>query len=346
MKEDSPMKRLCVLTSILLMVCLAFQVSEAQNRKAGINAAAFLKIGVGARQVGLGSAVTSVSGDVNNMYWNPAGIALTKDQSLQASFTYNKWFADLTQSAAAVSYNIKDIGTVGLGFMTFGLSGIPADRDVYPGNAALEALQIDEATSSTYDYRDMVMQLTFARNITDQLSLGVTVKYISEKIDDQSASSVAFDFGSVYNIGVLDWKIGARLSNLGSDIKFYDFGAQIPLTFSLGTSMIPYKDDMNQILLTVDGVKPQDGMQYYFLGGEYMFMNMVAIRGGYKFNYTGVDDGGTGFSPAVKTTVEAFTAGAGFKVALGEYDVHLDYAYTKMDLVDAVHRVTLAIDMK
>ena len=84
------MKRLCVLTSILLMVCLAFQVSEAQNRKAGINAAAFLKIGVGARQVGLGSAVTAVSGDVNNMYWNPAGIALTKDQSLQASFTHSQ----------------------------------------------------------------------------------------------------------------------------------------------------------------------------------------------------------------------------------------------------------------
>ena len=52
------------------------------------------------------------------------------------------------------------------------------------------------------------------------------MKYISEKIDDQNASSVAFDFGSVYNIGVLDWKIGARMSNLGSDIKFYDFGSR------------------------------------------------------------------------------------------------------------------------
>ena len=341
------MKRLCVLTSILLMVCLVFQVSEAQNRKAGINAAAFLKIGVGARQVGLGSAVTAVSGDVNNMYWNPAGIALPKDQMLQASFTYNQWFADLTQQAAAVSYNLEEIGTIGVGFMMFGLSGIQADRDIYPGgDPLLRALEIDKTTSSTYDYRDMVMQLSYARTITDQLSLGFTVKYISEKIDDQTASSIAFDFGSVYEIGVLDWKIGARLSNLGGDIKFYDFAAQIPLTFSIGTSLVPYKDDMNSVLLTVDGVKPQDGVQYYFVGGEYTFMNMVAVRGGYKFNYTGMDDGGNSFSPAINTTVEGFTAGAGFNVGLGDYGLRLDYAYTKMDLLDAVHRVTLSVDMK
>lgn len=341
------MKRLCVLTSILLMVCLVFQVSEAQNRKAGINAAAFLKIGVGARQAGLGSAVTAVSGDVTNMYWNPAGITLAKDQMAQASFTYNQWFADLTQQAAAVSYNLEDIGTIGVGFMTFGLAGIQADRDVAPSTARPgDVVVIDQASGSTYDYRDMVMQLTYARNITDQLSLGVSVKYISEKIDDQNASAIAFDFGSVYEIGVMDWKIGARLSNLGGDIKFYDFAAQIPLTFSIGTSIVPFKDDMNNVMLTVDGVKPQDGMQYYFVGGEYTFMNMVSLRGGYKFNYTGSDDGGSSFQPAINTTVEGFTAGAGFNVALGDYGLRLDYAYTKMDLLDAVHRVTLSVNMK
>jgi hypothetical protein len=150
----------------------------------------------------------------------------------------------------------------------------------------------------------------------------------------------------VYDIGVLDWKIGARLSNLGSDIKFYDFGAQIPLTFSIGTSIIPFKDDMNQVLLSVDGVKPQDGLQYYYLGGEYTFMNMVSIRGGYKYNYSGADDGGNTFASAVKTTVETFTAGAGFKMGFDSYDLRLDYAYTAMNLVDAVHRVTLSVGMK
>jgi len=340
------MKHLFVLMAILLMVCLTVEVADAQNRKAGLNAAAFLKIGVGARQVGLGSAATALSGDATNMYWNPAGITLPSDERLQAAFTYNKWFADLTQQAAAVTYNLEGIGTIGVGFMMFGLTGIKADRDVYPGDPALQALQIDQMSTDTYDYRDILAQVTYARAITDQLSLGISAKYISQKIDDQSANAIAFDFGSVYDIGVLDWKIGARLSNLGGDIKFYDFAQPIPLTFSIGTCISPYSDDMQKFMIAVDGVKPQDGMQYYYVGGEYTFMNLVAVRGGYKFNYSGVDDGGSSFAPSINTTVEGYTLGAGFQTKFDGYNVHLDYAYTKMDLVDAVHRITLSFGMK
>jgi hypothetical protein len=340
------MKRLFVLTAILLMVCLTVEVADAQNRKAGLNSAAFLKIGVGARQVGLGSAATALTGDVTNMYWNPAGIILGKDEKLQASFTFNKWIAELKQEAAAVSYNWEGIGTVAVGFMMFGVTGIPADRDVYPDDPALSAIQIDQMNTPTYDYRDMLITVTYARSITDQLALGISFKYINQKIDDQSAGAVAFDFGSVYDIGILGWKIGARLSNLGSDMKFYDFAQPIPLTFSIGTTIMPFSDDMNKVLIAADGVKPQDGMQYYYFGGEYTFMDMVSIRGGYKFNYTGVNDGGNSFQQPINTTVEGFTAGAGFQTKLEDYSIHLDYAYTKMDIVDAVHRITLSFGMK
>ncbi len=341
------MKRITVLLALLLAVSLLVaETASAQNRKAGLNAASFLKIGVGARQVGLGSAVTSLSGDVTNMYWNPAGIALNGDQNLQASFTYNKWFADLKQNAFAASYRFEDIGTIAIGVMTFGLSGIKADRDVYPGNAALQALQIDQMTTDTYDYMDILATISYARYVTDRLALGVSAKYISEKIDDQTATGVAFDVGSVYHIGVLGWSIGARISNLGSDIKFYEYASPIPLTFSIGTSMTPYADDMGKLLISVDAVKPQDGLQYYFAGGEFTFMDMVSVRGGYKFNYSGVDDGGNSFADAINTSVEGFTLGAGFKTKFSDYGIGVDYAFTKMDLVDAVHRVTLSFNMK
>ena len=36
--------------------------------------AAFLKLGVGARAVGMGGAYTAIADDVNSMGWNPAGI--------------------------------------------------------------------------------------------------------------------------------------------------------------------------------------------------------------------------------------------------------------------------------
>ncbi|GJQ20174.1 MAG: hypothetical protein HBSIN02_05290 [Bacteroidia bacterium] len=338
------MKRIS-LSIVLLLIVFAAGESWAQTRKAGLNGAAFLKVGVGARQVGFGSATTATIGDAANIFWNPAGIGLT-DEQLQVSFTYNSWIADITQNAAAVTYNLGDIGTVGLGVMTFGLSGIPADRDVYPGNPALQALQIDQQTSSSYDYMDLLFQASFSRYVTEQLSLGVTFKFISEKIDDQTATAIAFDFGSVYSIGVMNWKVGARINNLGGDLKFYDYGAPIPLTFSIGTSISPYSDENNMLTVAVDAVKPQDGVQYFFTGAEFTFMNMISVRGGYKLNYSGVDDGGTSFREAIKTTVEGISLGAGFNTTVSGYGVRVDYSYTSMDILDAAHRVTLAFSMK
>lgn len=337
------MKRFSISLVLLLIVC--GMNLEAQNRKAGINSAAFLKVGVGARQVGMGSATTAMVGDATNLFWNPAGIGLTEDR-MQVSFSYNKWIAELGQNALAATYNMDDVGTIGIGVMTFGLSGIAADRDVYPGNPALTALQIDQQTSSSYDYMDLLVQASFSRWVTDRLSLGVSVKYISEKIDDQSAGAVAFDFGSVYSIGVMNWKIGARINNLGGDIKFYDYASPIPLTFSIGTSIAPLQDENSMLTVAVDAVKPQDGTQFFFTGVEYMFMNMISVRGGYKLNYSGTDDGGASFRSAIKTTIEGFSAGAGFNTMVSDYGVRLDYSYTSMDILDAAHRVTLSVSMK
>ena len=335
----------------LLLVVFATGIVTAQTRKAGINAAAFLKVGVGARQIGMGSAVTSTNSDVTNMFWNPAGVAL-RDEKAQVSFTYNSWIGGITQNAVAASYNMEGIGTLGIGVMTFGISGIPADRDVYPGNAVLQALQIDQATADTYDYMDMLAQVTYSTFVMNRLSLGASAKFIHEKIDDQAATAIAFDLGSVYNIGIADWNIGARLSNLGSDMKFYDYPSPIPLTFSVGTSLVPLRIGANSVMVAVDLVKPQDGQQYYYTGFEYNYGNTVFLRGGWKFNYSylglagdGIDEG-TSLRQGVQTSLEKGSLGAGVRVPMAEYMLSLDYSYTVFSLFSDVHRITLHVSMK
>jgi hypothetical protein len=335
----------------LLLVVFATGIVTAQTRKAGINAAAFLKVGVGARQVGMGSAVTSLNGDVTNMFWNPAGIALNNEKA-QVSFTYNSWIGGLTQNAVAASYNMEGIGTIGLGVMTFGISGIIADRDIYPGNTTLQALQIDQATGGTYDYMDMLAQVTYSAYVMDRLTLGASLKFINEKIDDQNATAIGFDLGSVYNIGIYNWNIGARISNLGSDMKFYDYASPIPLTFSIGTSIVPVRIGENSVTLAVDAVKPQDGQQYYYTGLEYNYNNMVFLRGGWKLNYSymgmagdGIDEG-TSLRQGVQTSLEKGSLGAGVRVPMAEYMVALDYSYTVFSLFSDVHRITLRVSMK
>jgi hypothetical protein len=344
------MKTIYRIFSLLLIFTMVVVVTQAQNRKAGLNAATFLNVGVGARDVGLGSAVTSISNDVNQVFWNPAGSAL-KYETVQAAVNYNKWIGDLNHNCVAVGYNLQDVGTISLGIITFGASDIPANRDYYT-DATLQANSMETNSASTYDYMDMAISLTYAKYVIDNLSLGVTAKYIHENIDDVTASSVAFDFGSIYDISKR-WKISARLTNLGSDIKFYDRSAPIPLWFSIGTSyeFSSYSDDMKtediKALILVDAVKPQDGQQYFFGGAELKLLdNAFAVRGGYKFFYSGTQDEATTYRSAYNTTVENYSLGASIKVPVEDYDIYFDYAYTSMDLFGGAHRVTLRFGLK
>ncbi|HLP15357.1 MAG TPA: PorV/PorQ family protein [Bacteroidota bacterium] len=350
-------RRESIIFIVLLLLVSSATLVEAQTRKSGINAATFLKVGVGGRQVGLGSAVTSLTGDATNMFWNPAGTALKNDQA-QIAFTHNNWIASLKQEALAGSYNLAGIGTIGVGVMSFGIKGIQADRDIYPlGDAQLRGQEIDQATTDTYDYQDLLAQVTYSRYIIDKLAIGVSAKYIHEKIDDQNASAVAFDLGSVYNIGILDWNIGARICNLGSDMKYYDFASPIPLTFSIGTSMTPIRfGSSTSVLFAVDLVKPQDGQQYYYTGMEFNISNMFYIRGGWKVNYSffglagdGIDEGityGANARPGIRTSLEKGSLGAGFFLPMESYDVGFDYAYTAFTSLNDVHRFTVRFALK
>ena len=64
--------------------------SEAQNRKAGITGAAFLKVPVGARAAALGSAYTTIEGDANQLFWNPAGISCDSGGMITIADTGNR----------------------------------------------------------------------------------------------------------------------------------------------------------------------------------------------------------------------------------------------------------------
>lgn len=346
------MKSKCLgIVIALLVLGMAVQTADAQTRKSGVNSAAFLKVGVGARQIALGSAATSFTGDVSNMFWNPAGIAL-QNETMQASFTHNNWIAGLKQEVGSVSYNLADIGTIGVGFMTFGINDIPADRDFGYTDPQLHALEIDQVGASSYDYQDLLAQVTFSRYITDNLSLGVSAKYVSEKIDDQTATAIAFDLGSVYSLGFVGWNIGARINNLGSDMKFYDYAAPIPLTFSIGTSMTPITFGESSIMLAMDLVKPQDGQQYYFTGMEVNLEKMFFVRAGWKFNYSyfgligSAIDGGTSQRSPITTSLEKGSFGGGARVPLEDYVIGFDYAYTVFTSLDAVHRFTISLAVK
>ncbi len=320
--------------SIALVLLVACPLAYGQ-RKAGANAAAFLKVGAGAREVAMGSAVTTMQGSVGQMFWNPAGIIL-KDEMAQATFSYANWLAGIKHVVGGVSYRLEDVGTIGVGLITFGDNDIPAMRD--PFN--------DPASGSVFDYMDMALQVTFARMVTDRLSLGITAKYINEKIDDQSASAVAFDVGSLYDIGILGWRVGARLSNIGSDIKYYNYPSPIPITFSMGTSITPLSTDDQRWLVSADVVKQQDYIPYFNVGMEYTVLDMLSFRAGYKLNYSDVEDAGRTSRNPIQASIEGWSLGGGVHTTVSDFSIFVDYSFTDMKILRDVHRFTLRLGWK
>ena len=337
---------------ILVVVAVAASPSWAV-RKTGSNGAKFLDIGVGARMVALGSAVTAIRGDVNAMFWNPAGIYVPEG-TLQATFSYNQWIADLGHSAFGVTRGFGDLGTFGVGLIMLGLSDIAAIRDLLPDTPEFAGLQIETKTGSTYDYSDIAFLLSYARALTDHFTFGGTFKVIRESIDEEGASAVAFDFGSTYWTGFRDLVIGARVNNLGSDLKFFDIGSPIPLTFSIGARMSVLNMGPNCVVLGVDATKPKDNNQGIYTGVEYSFRGMAAVRFGYKLNYSGVttesivgeDAQGEPIRKDQDLTAEGFTLGAGGTVNVGTYGVVVDYAFTSFGVFDNVHRFTVGLELK
>ena len=60
---------------LILIPLLSFGITLFQPGTAGFQ---FLKLGVGARPVAMGSAYTAVADDANALFWNPAGLGITK----------------------------------------------------------------------------------------------------------------------------------------------------------------------------------------------------------------------------------------------------------------------------
>lgn len=318
--------------------------AQAQGN-AGRNSAAFLEVGVGAREVAMGSAVSSITNDANQIFWNPAGTALRADQRLSTSFSYGSWIGDIGYSAAAAGYNFGNWGTVTAGVQSFGVSGIPANRQNGYTDPILQDQVTDTNTSETYDYQDLALSLAYSRTFMDRLALGATAKFINEAIDGESASAVGFDFGSVYDIGVRGWKISARINNLGTNMSFYNQDNPLPLNFSIGTSIYPINTDQMRLMVAADAVKQQDSPQLIYSGAEVSFFDLLFLRGGYKFNYSGASDGGTAERDPIDTSVEKYSVGGGIQYVISDNPVAVDYAFTSMNLFDNVHRVSLRINL-
>jgi len=295
--------------AVLAIICLAVPMTaHAEDGSAGL---AFLKLGAGARAIGMGDVGTAIDGDASSVYWNPATI--TDVESIDVMVMHSEWFQDIRYEFAGGVRNYGDFSVGG------GIVGLYMDDLERREGPTAEPI-------GHFGVFDFAVSGTYARHLTDEFDVGGSVKYLQEKIDDETANGFAVDLGARYRIpGYEGLSAGVALLNLGPQMKFIEEKFDLPTMYKIGGALdVPVESLKGDILFASDVIVPADGSTKVHIGMEYEYDNMLALRFGYR---TGWDN-------------QNVSMGIGLKVR----NFRLDYAIVPFysDLGDT-HRISLGV---
>lgn len=296
---------------ISLSLCFFLNSGFPQTGSAGATGLAFLKVGVGARANGMGEAYTAVVNDATATFWNPA--ALTHLTRSQLAFTHSEWIQDISNEFLAFAFPAFG-GVTGVSINFSHVGGI--ERRVNPG----ESLGAIEAN-------DVALGISYGRSLSSSLQVGVTVKYLYEKIYLESASGYAFDFG--LNVQPFGSKLNFALAaqNLGAMDELLSDSIDLPETLRFGAAYsFPLEALEGAVVLAAEGVKVVENDLRGSFGAEVQLKKILALRLGYQSGY------------------EDRSLAGGFGFSFQRY--HLDYGYTPFgsNLGDS-HRFSFGLDL-
>ena len=283
--------------------------------KAGSAGLQFLKIGVGGRESAMGEAFTSLSDDVNAVFWNVAGIGFVTDP--QVTFSHTNWLVESTHDAFALAIPLKSF--------VIGLSAISFKIKEFEETTVLEP----NGTGNMVGAGDYLVGLSLARRFTDKLTIGLQIKYVQEVLDNRSFENMLFDIGTIYHTGFRDLKLAFALQHFGPDMVLAEQQFRTPLLFRVGASDKIVASDFHRLVASIELVHPTDASEWINTGVEYTFMNILALRGGYQAN----------------DKEQRLTSGFGIMVPeIGKIKTNVDYAYGSFgDIFGATHRLTISL---
>ena len=302
--------------------------------RAGTAGFQFLEIPVDPRGAALGGTAVATADDASSLFWNPALSARGgQTQAMAATLSY---FSDVSLNYAAVTRRVGAF-TVGGHVQTLD-SGEMAVTTEFSGPSG---------TGQTFRYLGVVGGLTVSQALTDLFSYGVTAKVAREASADLALTVPLLDLGVHYNVGSTGASIGVAIRNFGlngttsGSIERQTVEGEIvvedefedlvpPTTFMLGVGYDVIRSGDHALTLAGQLTNPNDNAEQLNVGAEYVWNDILSLRGGYRF---GVDE-------ATLPTV-----GFGVEVpGLGDRTLRADYAFETYERLGPTHRIGIALD--
>lgn len=317
-------------------------VDKPERTKLGQTGMQFLSVSLTPKASALGNAVTAVGMSSNAMFYNPAAMAFMQP-AVDVSFGQNQWITDIKYIYGAGAFRLGNLGT-------FGVNVLSVDHGVVETTVRAEN---DKGYIDTGNIKPSALAagVSYARALTNRFAVGGNIKYAqqdlgvatleqagegSEEVEDELKKSTAvFDFGVLYQTGFRSLNFAVNVRNFSGELQYAEHNFELPLNFRIGMSMdlldlTTINQDLHSFVLSVDATHPRAYKEQLKVGGEYSFMNVLALRGGYTY----------------PTDEENLNLGAGFQLPVDNYTIGFDYAYTDFGIFNSVHRLGVQLSFE
>jgi len=279
--------------NIAALLMFVFSLAGAQGSSVGSSQ---LKIPLAARSAALGESTIADPGQLSSWLVNPAN--LLSAFPFAVALTHAQWMQDIQSEFLAARIPFAS-GTLGLGVSTNSVPGIEI-RDV-PGPAL-----------GTFSARFATFQLGYSQNLTNDIILGASAKYLYEKLYVDEATGFGLDAGIVYCTPVQGLNAGFALTNIGGLQEFRSDRSDLPTFSRVGASYAFQQDELCFSLSGSWASNLRDRENHLQGSLETTYNQKVSLRVGYQTGYES----------------RALSAGIGIRFEF----VQLDYAYVPFSL--------------
>jgi opacity protein-like surface antigen len=292
MKTLSPTRRLEEMpkSRFLLAVTVALGIAVCAGPLLAADPGAMpqLKMGVGARALGMGGAFTAIADDATACYWNPAG--LTKIENIEATFMYTANMAVDRQVNYFAYAQWLGVGGLGVSWLNSGMMDMP--RNDSNGN-----------NLGIGNYAGNSIAVSYGMEV-GSLMVGASAKVLHQNVmDNGSETGFGLDAGGLFNV-TDNVTAGLMIRDIGSHYNDFD----VPLNWRFGTA-VHAMDGALTVGIDVDKSQSLNRFDIH-LGGEYGLEFRPGYHTFFRAGLNGVRD-------------QAFTAGLGIRVPY----VQFDYTY-------------------
>lgn len=271
------------ISTLMLGLALTGTLHSATGGKRGTAGAQELLVPVGGRATALGGSAAADVAGAEALFWNPAGIVRTA-RPFEALFFHQTHLYDIANIAAGATVSFGEAGTVGLLVRSLQVGAIPVTTVDRP-----------YGTGDTYTPSFVTYGIAYGRRFTDMISLGVTVKLVTERVLEASAVGLAFDAGLQYRTGVEGLEFGFVIQNIGNDMRFDGESLNepntlypnrtviapfpLPTTIQIGATYDLRFDDAGRLRLMGKVQSNSFDTDQYIAALEYSFADRLFLRG-------------------------------------------------------------------